>query len=116
MKPIKVEIQDDFEVIIRGNFYPGYPAPNCQDHDDPRFGDPGADDEIDDISISLIFFNNGEKSEIEIPLTEQQIDQILDIDHVAESIDENLRQAGNDILDCRKTDYEEQSRRDREAR
>ena len=45
MNRMKVTIYHEFQMQIEGSYSPARPAPHCQDHDDPRFSDPGDPEE-----------------------------------------------------------------------
>lgn len=87
---LSVEVEIGFKVT---SYSPGRPAPNCQDHDDPRFSDPGDSEEceFDLYWIERIkTYNNDGTIKIEQKLT-KIVDEPL-YDEVEEQIFEWCRE------------------------
>lgn len=49
----KIEKSFDLNLSVTYDYYPGYPAPFAQSHDDPRFSDPGEPPYVDSLQVIL---------------------------------------------------------------
>ena len=49
----KIEKSFNLDITVEYDYYPGYEAPACQNHDDPRYSDPGSPPYVENLRVLL---------------------------------------------------------------
>lgn len=96
---MKIQTYVEMSIEAEVDYSPARPAPACQDHDSPRFSDPGDDEMLEYGEMHFVFTRDGVKSRVKIP------DAL--IEHVIDKIDGDVIDQCRDKAVITKDDYAE---------
>ncbi len=89
IKDLHCELEFEADVTY---YHPARPAPHIQDHDDPRYGDSGDDEEIE---YDLFLTSKGPLGETRHLVTDFFKDEQL-VRYIYDQLDEDIREKARD--------------------